>query len=215
MDLARLGVDEVRLDLVAVATEQRVGKRAVAPVDARAVEVDQERRHRIEQAVAVRPRDRAGSAIRRRRYWIEKVRYSVARIASSRPGQDDRPIAVTAGRPAASSRRRTSNSAVATWTGSSLSAIVRSSATRNRTRWRDGPTGSWRKVRVSGHSASGSSQGRSSRVALAPRRRRLGKREPLSVVRASFAGTRSPSSRSRATRTGAAPLVGGGPRSAR
>src|SRR6476646_3670167 len=32
VDLARLGVDEIRLDLVAVETEQRIGERAVAPV---------------------------------------------------------------------------------------------------------------------------------------------------------------------------------------
>ena len=53
VDLAGLGVDEVGLDLVAVAAEEGVGQRAVAPVDAAAMEVDQERRHRVEEPVAV------------------------------------------------------------------------------------------------------------------------------------------------------------------
>ncbi len=53
VDLARLGVDEVGLDPVAVAAEQRVGERAVAPEDAVAVEIDEEERHRVEKAVAV------------------------------------------------------------------------------------------------------------------------------------------------------------------
>ena len=56
MDLARLGVDEVGLDLVAVAPEQGVRERAVAPEHAGPVEVDQQRRHRVEQPVAIRPR---------------------------------------------------------------------------------------------------------------------------------------------------------------
>ena len=56
MDLARLGVDEVRLHPIAVATEERVRERAVAPVDPAAVEVDEEPGHRVEQAVAVRAR---------------------------------------------------------------------------------------------------------------------------------------------------------------
>jgi hypothetical protein len=53
MDLARLGVDEVGLDAVAIPPEERVRQRAVAPVHAVAVEVDQQERHRVEQAVAV------------------------------------------------------------------------------------------------------------------------------------------------------------------
>ena len=53
VDLARLGVDEVRLDPVAVAPEQRVRERAVAPVDAAPMEVDEEQRHRVEEAVAM------------------------------------------------------------------------------------------------------------------------------------------------------------------
>ncbi len=55
VDLARLGVDEERLDLVAVAPEQRVRQRAVAPEHAGPVEVDEQPRHRVEQPVAVRP----------------------------------------------------------------------------------------------------------------------------------------------------------------
>ena len=62
MDLARLGVDEIGLDLVAVAAEQRVRERAVAPEHARPVEVDEQRRHRVEQPVAIRARAPAGSA---------------------------------------------------------------------------------------------------------------------------------------------------------
>ena len=42
MDLARLGIDEVGLDLVAVAPEERVRERAVAPVDAGPVEIDEQ-----------------------------------------------------------------------------------------------------------------------------------------------------------------------------
>ena len=55
MDLAGLGVDEEGLDLVAVAPEQGVGERAVAPEDAGPVEVDEQPGHRVEQPVAVRP----------------------------------------------------------------------------------------------------------------------------------------------------------------
>ena len=54
MDLAGLGVDEERLDLVAVATEQRVRQRAVAPEHACPMEVDQQPCHRIEEPVPVR-----------------------------------------------------------------------------------------------------------------------------------------------------------------
>ena len=53
MDLARLGVDEIGLDLVAVTPEEGVRQRAVAPVDAAPMEVDEERRHRVEEPVAV------------------------------------------------------------------------------------------------------------------------------------------------------------------
>ena len=61
VDLARLGIDEERLDLVAVAPEEGVGERAVAPVHAGPVEVDQEGRHRVEQAIPVRDRSRGQS----------------------------------------------------------------------------------------------------------------------------------------------------------
>ncbi len=54
MDLAGLGVDQVGLDLVAVPAEQGVGQRAVPPVEAGAMEIDQERCHRVEEAIAVR-----------------------------------------------------------------------------------------------------------------------------------------------------------------
>ena len=56
VDLARLGVDEEGLDLVAVTTEERVGERAIAPEHAGSVEVHEQPRHRVEQPVAVRPR---------------------------------------------------------------------------------------------------------------------------------------------------------------
>ena len=56
VDLARLGVDEVGRERVAVAPEERVGQRAVAPVDAGPVEVDEEPGHGIEEAVAVAAR---------------------------------------------------------------------------------------------------------------------------------------------------------------
>ena len=53
MELAGFRIDEEGLDLVAVAPEQRVRERAVAPVDAGAVEVHQQRRHRVQQPVAI------------------------------------------------------------------------------------------------------------------------------------------------------------------
>ena len=56
MDLARLGVDEIGLDLVTVPPEQGVRERAVAPEHAGPVEVDQQRRHGVEQPIAIRPR---------------------------------------------------------------------------------------------------------------------------------------------------------------
>ena len=112
VDLARLGIDEEGLDLVAVAPEQRVRERAVAPEHAGPVEVDEQPRHRVEQPVAVRARARAGSASAgagtgsstrgtRSRGW-----------PTSRSGASARPTAVTAGRPSASRWRSTSNSAV-------------------------------------------------------------------------------------------------------
>ena len=54
VDLARLGVHQIGLDLVAVPSEQGVRQRAVAPEHARAMEVDEQRRHRVQQPVAIR-----------------------------------------------------------------------------------------------------------------------------------------------------------------
>jgi hypothetical protein len=56
MDLARLGVDEEGLDPITVAPEEGVRERAVAPEDAAPMEVDEQPGHRVEQAIAVRPR---------------------------------------------------------------------------------------------------------------------------------------------------------------
>ena len=56
MDLARLGIHEERLDLVAVTAEQRVRERAVAPVHAGPMEIDEQPRHGVEQPVAIRAR---------------------------------------------------------------------------------------------------------------------------------------------------------------
>ena len=56
VDLAGLGIDEERLDLVAVAAEQGIGQRAVAPEDTGAMEVDEQPGHRVEQPAAVRAR---------------------------------------------------------------------------------------------------------------------------------------------------------------
>ena len=51
VDLARLGVDEERLDPIAVTPEQGVGERAVAPEHAAAMQVDEQPGHGVEQAV--------------------------------------------------------------------------------------------------------------------------------------------------------------------
>jgi hypothetical protein len=56
VDLAGLGVHQVCLDPVTIATEQGVGQRAVAPEDPGTMEIDQERRHRIQQSVPIRTR---------------------------------------------------------------------------------------------------------------------------------------------------------------
>ena len=96
MDLARLGVDEERLDLVAVAAEERVRERAVAPVHAGPMEIDEQPRHGVEEPVAIWARAQRERSSRRR-YWIEYARYSVARMAASRSGEMARPTAFTAG----------------------------------------------------------------------------------------------------------------------
>src|SRR5690606_21876653 len=49
VQLASLGVDEVRGERSSVAAEQRVRQRAVAPEEPREVEADQERRERVDQ----------------------------------------------------------------------------------------------------------------------------------------------------------------------
>jgi hypothetical protein len=55
VNLARLGIDQERLNPVAIAPEQRVRQRAVAPEDPSPVEIHEEPRHRIEKARAVWP----------------------------------------------------------------------------------------------------------------------------------------------------------------
>ena len=111
VDLARLRVDEERLDLVAVATEQRVRQRAVAPEHAGPMEVDEQPRHRVEQPIAIRPRP-SGNRMSRRRYWIENSRYSVTRMAVSRSGAPASPTGVTAGSAFVRRWRSTANSVV-------------------------------------------------------------------------------------------------------
>ena len=86
MDLARLGVDEIRLDPVAVAAEQRVGQRAVAPVDAVAVEVDEEERHRVEEPVAVDAR--AGRQAHQQPAVLQRVGEILRRQDRHRPLRD-------------------------------------------------------------------------------------------------------------------------------
>ena len=90
VDLARLGVHEVRLHAVAVPPEQRVGERAVAPVDAAPMEVDQQPRHRVEQAVAVG----AGGQPHHQPAVLERMgqvfRDEDARVPLRRLGQPDR-----------------------------------------------------------------------------------------------------------------------------
>ena len=54
MDLRRLGVDEMGLDRLAVADEERVGQRAVAPEHAGAVQFHQQGRNRRQQLCAQR-----------------------------------------------------------------------------------------------------------------------------------------------------------------
>ena len=174
MDLARLGVHEVGLDAVAVPPEQGVGEGAVAPEDAAAVEIDEERGHRVQEPVAIRAG--AQREAHQQAPVLDRVR-QVFGDEDGRPplGFSASPIAVTAGSPATSRWRRTSNSVSATPRGSSLSAYNVPSTTRKRTRWRDGPTGSSRKVNSSGgHSASGRSQGRSRSAPPLSRRRRRG-----------------------------------------
>ena len=53
VDLGRLGVHQVGLEGLAVTDQQRVGQRAVAPVDAAPVQLDEEAGHGVEQAIAL------------------------------------------------------------------------------------------------------------------------------------------------------------------
>ncbi len=55
VDLARLRVHEVCLERLAVAQQQRVGERAVAPVDAAAMELHEQAGHGIEEPLAIVP----------------------------------------------------------------------------------------------------------------------------------------------------------------
>ena len=96
VDLGRLGVHEVGLDRVAVPPEQRVGERAVAPVDAAAMEVDEEQRHRVQQPVAVRRRDLAEA------HQQAPVLHRVAQVL----GHEDRVAALGARREAEGAHRR-------------------------------------------------------------------------------------------------------------
>ena len=149
------------------------------------------------------PSRRAADRGRRRRHQRQAhqqapVLERVARGTRSRgwrrraPGAPrDRPRA-TAGSPASSRWRRTSNSRAATGAGSSLRAYTTPSATRNRTRWRDGPTGSSRNRRaVARPAASGCSHGRSSRPATSSRRRSRGKLTSMGLAAAGGAPLRA------------------------
>ena len=53
MDLARLGVHEMCLQGLPVAQQERVGEGAVAPVDAPAMQLHQQARHGVEEALAI------------------------------------------------------------------------------------------------------------------------------------------------------------------
>ena len=55
VDLARLGVHQERLQRLAITAEEGVRERAVAPVDAGGVELDEQAGHRVEQPAAVQP----------------------------------------------------------------------------------------------------------------------------------------------------------------
>jgi hypothetical protein len=53
MDLGRLGVHEMRLEDLARAHEQGVGERPVTPEDAAAVQLDEQPRERVQEAIAL------------------------------------------------------------------------------------------------------------------------------------------------------------------
>ena len=162
VDLARLGVDEIGLDPVAVTPEQRVRERAVAPVDAAPMEVDEERRHRVEQPVAVDGPARAAAASGGGGTGASGRGRRSAGSPSDRSGASARP---TGGRrPAAralSSWRRTSYS-VRRELERQLLERVESVAVDDRT-GRDGamvrPVAPGTSTRSRGQSASGNSHG--------------------------------------------------------
>ena len=84
-----LGVHEVGLELAGVAAEQRVGERAVAPVEAGQVEAHQKPRHGVQQplAVTLHPRVQEQRPIRERR--LQEARdqdAAVAAVALDQPG---------------------------------------------------------------------------------------------------------------------------------
>ena len=91
-------------------------------------------------------------------------------------GDVETPSGRTAGKPSSSRCRRTSYSRSAIQAGSSFRAISPGPPARNRTTWRDGPTGSSRNGRSScGQASSGSSQGSSRSSGVVCRRRTWGK----------------------------------------
>jgi hypothetical protein len=92
--LGGLGVDEVGLQHLAVALEQDVGQGAVAPEDATAVQVDDEQRDGVEQALPV-PVLAERDVHEQRRYCQQPARYSVMRTASSSSGRRASPAAFT------------------------------------------------------------------------------------------------------------------------
>ena len=217
MDLARLGVDEIGLDLVAVTPEERVRERAVAPVDAATMEVDEERRHRVEQPVAVD--DRPGRQPHQEAAVLERVG-EVGRSPGSprsRSGASARPTGVTAGSSAASSRRRTSYSVRAISRGSSLSAYSRSPSTHEpdeMARWSDRQLLELHPVTPASRRAAAPTAARGGR---APRSAAGGAGMPDALrrrrgsVRAASAGRRSRWRRSPSPRRGGAPPADGGP----
>ena len=191
MDLAGLGVDEERLDLVAVAAEERVRERAIAPVHAGPMEIDEQPRHGVEEPVAIRAR--AQREAQQQAPVLDRVREVLGRedgrvaLRVRSPGRRRSPPAATPTRGGGARRIRARRLRAAP--PSARRSVP--SATRNRTRWRDGPIGSVRKTCCSSdHSASGRSQGRSSSAEAFSRRRSRGNGVESAVsVRVSSAGT--------------------------
>ena len=111
----------------------------------------------------------AGSRISRRRYWIEYARYSVTRIGASRSGASASPTAVTAGSPATSRWRRTSNSVVGDAERLLLERVRRAVDDEEPDEVARRPDRQLAELRASSAatSARGRSQGRSSSVAAA------------------------------------------------